>query len=92
MYVCREAIRELNGVNAKTKRQKVHINTVALGPESEVKKRMDYKAVIEEQIRELQKVQDGLIKGNYGTSTSIPDEVGKIASTIAHLCNEARMY
>lgn len=48
---------------------------------------MDYKSVIEEQIRELQKVQDENIK--------IPctqDQSCRIAETIARLCKEAQSY
>lgn len=42
---------------------------------------MDYKSVIEEQIRELQKMQD---------KEASPDMKIEIAKTIAMLCNEAR--
>lgn len=45
---------------------------------------MDYKSVIEEQIRELQKVQDNL--NNSGRA----EEACKVAETIAGLCFQAR--
>ena len=46
---------------------------------------MDYKSVIEEQIRELQKVQDGIMKRVVGNE----DEACKVAETIAELCEKA---
>ena len=48
--------------------------------------------IVHEQIRELQKVQDNTIKGNYSTSESTPDEVRKNATTIAMLCKEAQGF
>lgn len=51
---------------------------------------MDYKSVIEEQIRELQKAQDLNLK------TQVPGMMAsgccQIAKTIAELCREAREY
>jgi hypothetical protein len=47
---------------------------------------MDYKAVIEEQIRELQKVQDEAAK------RPLPTTCCEIAKTIAALCREATQY
>lgn len=47
---------------------------------------MDYKAVIEEQIRELQKIQDKAAK-DYAPEVSC-----KIAETITMLCREAYTY
>lgn len=46
---------------------------------------MDYKAVIEEQIRELQKVQDNLIERIEGNEPIICE----VAKTITSLCFEA---
>jgi hypothetical protein len=48
---------------------------------------MDYKSVIEEQIRELQKVQDGLVKVTSGINAG---ESCRVAETIARLCDQAR--
>jgi hypothetical protein len=49
---------------------------------------MDYKAVIEEQIRELQKVQDNLIKRVEGRE----EDVCQVALTIAELAEQASHY
>ena len=53
---------------------------------------MDYKSVIEEQIRELQKVQDKILKDETVSTTAIADEARKTAITIADLCSEATGY
>lgn len=48
---------------------------------------MNYKSVIEEQIRELQKKQDNIIdKKGYEEESCI------IAETIANLCEKARTF
>ena len=47
---------------------------------------MDYKAVIEEQIRELQKLQDTVVKNG------VPEQACTIAHTITDLCGEAKHY
>lgn len=48
---------------------------------------MDYKSVIEEQIRELQKVQDRTVKAIQRENESC-----RIAETIANLCETVRSY
>lgn len=48
---------------------------------------MDYKSVIEEQIKKLQEVQNTIIKN--ANIHMAPDSC-KIAETIAMLCNQAR--
>jgi hypothetical protein len=48
---------------------------------------MDYKSVLEGQIRELEKVQDKIIK-----ESGHADESCRVAETIKDLCNEVRTY
>lgn len=56
---------------------------------------MDYKLVIEEQIRELCKVQDKIIKVFEPTPTGVctfHPAILNTAKTISELCNDVRSY